>query len=160
MGIEIQLTKGMVAIVGNLDSDLRYSAWRYYKKKHERQGYAIRSDGKRGYFAMHKIIARRMGITGMVDHKNRNSLDNRRSNLRPCTPNQNRANSEKTYSNTSGYKGVTWDKEACESNPWRARICKDRIVINIGRFATAKEAALAYDREAHKLFGEFANPNF
>lgn len=55
--------------------------------------------------------------------------------------------------NTSGYKGVFWRRDRSK---WRAKIGKKTI----GLFDSKIEAAKAYDREAKRIFGEFAKPNF
>ena len=94
-----------------------------------------------------------------VDHINRNSLDNRKANLRPATPSQNvrnRAkNTNRTY--TSKYKGVTWNR--C-IKPWRAHIHFNHKLISLGSFDDEIRAAKAYDRAARRYHGEFAVLNF
>lgn len=88
----------------------------------------------------------------LVDHINRNGLDNRRSNLRLCTRQQNTANSPPR---TGRFKGV------CSSEGiFRATIVVNAKQINLGRYANEHEAALAYDRAAQEHFGEFAWLNF
>jgi hypothetical protein len=92
----------------------------------------------------------------IVDHKNRNGLDNRRCNLRVCTPNQNTVNSRISTRNTSGYRGVHW----CNTyRIWRASIKDGSAYRTIGRFNSAEEAAAAYDIAARRIWGEFAVPN-
>lgn len=90
-----------------------------------------------------------------VDHKNRDGLDNRRSNLRKATRQQNSANSiKKHFGKDSKFKGV------CRSRDhWRAQIVVNYKAIFIGCFATEIKAAEAYDREAKKHFGKFARLN-
>lgn len=92
-----------------------------------------------------------------ADHKNRNILDNRRSNLRVASNMQNQANRLKTKRSTSGYKGVSWFKHL---GKWRADIQKDGKLRYLGHFSDKVEAAKAYDRAALELFGEFALLNF
>ena len=92
----------------------------------------------------------------MVDHINHNGLDNRRENLRICTHAENQHNSRKQKNNTSGYKGVYWDKS---KKKWRAQIKKDNK-IHIGMFDIIEEAARAYDAKAKELFGGYAQLNF
>lgn len=95
----------------------------------------------------------------MVDHINRNGLDNRRANLRVCTMSENMMNRTKTKQNSTGYKGV-YHTDDSKVNPYKAKIQKDKKVYCIGRYSTAKEAARAYDAKAKELFGEFAKLNF
>jgi hypothetical protein len=93
-----------------------------------------------------------------VDHANRNTLDNRRENLRLCTASQNCANKEKPRRPTfSIYKGVYREKRG---KPWRAQIGIRGQRVYLGTFATEREAAMAYDSAARAEFGEFARPNF
>lgn len=89
-----------------------------------------------------------------VDHRNNNSLDDRWQNLRLATQTQNQKNSSIRRDNTSGYKGVHPYKRG-KRKRWVAQIADHHI----GYFATAEEAARAYDAEAIKRFGEFAYLN-
>lgn len=95
----------------------------------------------------------------MVDHINRNGLDNRRENLRVCTMSENMMNRSKTKQNSTGYKGVykTGDSKL---NPYSSKICKNKKVYCLGHYRTPEEAAKAYDKKAIELFGEFAYLNF
>jgi hypothetical protein len=93
----------------------------------------------------------------VVDHKNRNPKDNRKSNLRHCSQSLNQANAIKTLrKTTSQFKGVAFIKYY---QKWRAYIKKDGRLYFIGNFSTEKEAALAYNKRAFELFGEFARLN-
>lgn len=91
-----------------------------------------------------------------VDHKNGDTLDNRRENLRIATPQQNQANSQKHIKKSSIYKGVSWHKDACK---WRVYIVFNRKQEALGLFSDELEAARAYDKRAEELFGEFARLN-
>jgi hypothetical protein len=88
-----------------------------------------------------------------IDHKNGNSADNRWVNLREATVSQNLANQRIRSNNTSGFKGVTWDKA---KRKWAAQIRVKGRHIHIGRFASAEEAHSAYCDAAKRHFGEFA----
>lgn len=96
--------------------------------------------------------------TIVVDHINGLKLDNRKANLRVCKQSENAANTGKSKNNTSGYKGVQFSP-GNTPNPWRAVIMKDGKNINVGRYGTREEAALAYNKKALELFGEFAYQN-
>lgn len=104
---------------------------------------------------MHQDI---MGAKGkqVVDHINKNGLDNRRCNLRVCTVRQNAQNHKRFATNTSGYTGVN-----LEGKKWRARLRgNDSKKIHVGNFNTPEEAAVARDKKALELRGEFACLNF
>lgn len=88
-----------------------------------------------------------------VDHRNHNTLDNRRSNLRVCTNSQNCANKKKASGKSSGYKGVTWFKR---DNCWKAQIKVNYRNIHLGYFDKEADAAAAYNKSAIRIFGEFA----
>lgn len=109
------------------------------------------------YESMHRIIM--SPPEGMViDHVNNNYLDNRRSNLRICTHRQNLLNQLPGKNSAVKYKGVSFDKDG-RKNPYRAKIALDTKQITIGSFATAEEAAMAYDHVAGNLHGEYAKTN-
>ena len=89
---------------------------------------------------------------GMVDHINRNKLDNRISNLREVTRGENIANSGVKSNNTSGFVGVT-KRPRCPENPWHARITVRGVRIPLGFFATPEEAGDAYAQAYAKHYG-------
>lgn len=130
-----------------------------FKKVYFTNGYlALTVNNKPEY--LHRLIlgAKRGEV---VDHKDPNKvLDCRRSNLRLCTQRQNCYNTTKRVDNTSGYKGVSYDKER---NKWEAYIHLPSVVSNksykkhLGRYATAEQAAEAYKIAAKKYYGEYAN---
>lgn len=90
---------------------------------------------------------------GKVDHKNRNPTDDRWKNLRCCTQSQNLANVESWSHNTSGFKGVYFNKQ---NNKWHARITKNKKTYHIGFFTDKVVAAKAYIKKAKEINGEFA----
>ena len=91
---------------------------------------------------------------GVVDHRDRNALNNTRANLRFCTYSENGANAKIRKSKT-GYKGVWTHRQK-----WRAAIRQNGKYFYLGSFETPKQAALAYDAAARERFGEFALTNF
>ncbi len=96
-----------------------------------------------------EIISAGPGIE--ADHRNHDTLDNQRGNLRPCTHAQNVLN--RRQATTSPAKGIHW---YAERRKWGARIGLNRKRIFLGLFSTAEEAKAAYDKKAAELHGEFA----
>lgn len=88
----------------------------------------------------------------VVDHINHDKLDNRKSNLRICTIQENTWNSKKQITNTTGYKGVT----RTHDNKYFASIKINKEWHYLGRYETAEEASKAYNKAAKELQGEFA----
>lgn len=150
----IPLTKGKVAVVDAGDYGwLSLHTWyamspggRYYaaRRRHDK------------LIAMHREIM--VPVDGyVVDHIDGDGLNNRRSNLRICTRQQNYCNRAKSPGRTSIYKGVSYHKM---SGKYIASIrsCGERRYLGI--YDSEVEAARAYDRAAVELHGEFAWLNF
>ena len=92
-----------------------------------------------------------------VDHKNGDTLNNTKDNLRIATHSQNLFNRGKPSSNTSGFKGVSWRKK---DKFYEAYITANKKRIRLGCFDNLIAAARAYDKAAIELHGEFAVLNF
>jgi hypothetical protein len=90
----------------------------------------------------------------LLDHKNRNSLDDKISNLRLATPSQNGSNSRLAKNNTSGRRGVTWNKP---TNKWQAKIRVRGKYIHLGLFTDLDEASKVYVAASKHHFGEFSS---
>jgi hypothetical protein len=129
-------------------------SWRVKIKQGSQNYYAacnIVIDGKRTVRYMHQLF---LSDAKYVDHINRNSLDNRRENLRSITPTQNSQNAKKRKKpSTSKFKGVHWHKR---SRTWYATITTDYKQNHLGSFKVEEDAAKAYNEAAIKYFGEFA----
>jgi len=93
-----------------------------------------------------------------IDHKNKDTLDNRRCNLRVCTNSENQMNRGKQKNNGTGYKGVNKDKRRKRKN-YRARITAARKTYFLGNFDKPDEAGAAYKKAARQRHGEFARVN-
>ena len=109
-----------------------------------------KAGGKEGLF-LHQFL---LGCK-WIDHVNGDTLDNRRSNLRPCTNSQNQANKKVTLAR-SGFRGVHLERQ---TQKWFAQIKCEGRTFHLGTYWTKEAAAIAYDLAARKLFGEFAFAN-
>lgn len=158
--VEIPLTRGFVAVVDVVDSDLALFNWRTGGNQSDRH-YAVRwqyFEGNRCLLSMHRVILER--ILGRVllkdeecDHRDLNTLNNCRSNLRIATRAQQGANRGLGKGNTSGFKGVYLNKR---NGRWIAHIKVMGKHKMLGAYATPEEAHAAYCDAAVKYFGEFA----
>lgn len=154
----IQLTKGLIALVDDVDFDL-VSRWKWRAKKHRSNWIVYRSAQYRGVgytVTMSRLIMKAPdGV--LVDHWDGDGLNNQRHNLRFCTNQQNQHNQRHLRSdNTSGYKGVTFWRHRGIFN---AQIYVNKVRKNLGYYPTAEEAAAAYDEAAKHYFGDFAATN-
>lgn len=140
----IRLSKGKFAIVDDSDyALLSQYPWCY------NGGYAIRSvwkDGKSQHIPMHAMLVE-YPKTMHVDHKNRDTLDNRRENLVICTPQQNKMNQPKIKNTKTQFKGV---KKSSRGFTWEASIGSrpgntGHRKRYIGCFKDAHTASIAYD---------------
>ncbi len=100
---------------------------------------------------MHHIIISKPEKGFVVDHKNNNPLDNRLSNLRVVTHQQNMMNQRVHSNSKSGYKGVH-----LINGKWRVQICVFGKRHSIGYYINLEQAILAYNRAAIRYFGEYA----
>jgi hypothetical protein len=157
---EIALTNGYVTTVDNEDYDRIFAVCKKWNAKVSRHTVyacgARKVNGKFVFVSMHRIVMNVSSPDVIVDHIDGNGLNNKKSNLRTVTPAQNCANMRKWKTSGSIYKGV-W-----ENSPgrWRAGISFKNKTISLGTYDTELEAAIAYDKKARELFGEFAHTNF
>ncbi len=156
--LQIQLTKGYTTQIDAMDIDLCEKKWHI-------SGcighiYAARGGGNNRQYLhrviLERIIGRSLNVNEYVDHVDRDTLNNKRENLRLATQSENMRNSTKRSSNKSGYKGVSW---AARESKWCARITVQYKGIHVGYFDTPEKAALAYNAAAIRLHGEFARLN-
>lgn len=90
----------------------------------------------------------------ILDHINGNNSDNRIENLRPATVMENGCNSKTPCSNTSGIKGVSWDKI---NKKWFVHITYNKKQYNLGRYKTVNEAREVIERARNLFHKGFAN---
>lgn len=134
---------------------------RVYKNGKRKKALCLHSDGsirisvyKRTYRAHRLAWLYVYGVwpDGFIDHINGDQKDNRIKNLRIATDSENKRNVGKRSHNTSGYKGVTWDKT---NKKWLAHATYNGKSINLGRYDTPLEAYKAYNEFAVNNYGEF-----
>ncbi len=102
---------------------------------------------------LHVIIARKawLDCSNNINHRDRNKLNNQRSNLRVATITQSAGTRRRATNNTSGFKGVSRAKTR-----WRAMIQFNKKQTHLGYYDTPKQAHIAYCNAAEKYFGKFA----
>lgn len=149
----ITLTKGFEALIDAADAAFA-GRWNWHvtvqKSGHAYVGRTEWVDGHNKHFSLHREL---MGASGdmHIDHISGDGLDNRRANMRECTPSQNAANKIASRLNRLGRKGVIQD-----GGRYRAGIKKDGVKYDLGYFATPEEASAAYAGASKVLFGAFS----
>ncbi len=134
----------------DLEDVIRCKQFKWYKTP---MGYPARRDGST-LILLHRFL---MGPDHLhVDHIDRNKMNNRKSNLRLATRSENLCNQKTSLRNSSGYKGVSWNKRR---GKWHCYITKDQRRHHLGYFDSVREAAVKYNESAIKLHGEFARLN-
>ena len=150
---KIKLTQGKFALVDNEDFEW-LNQWKWYF----RNGYAVRgiwNNDKKNMdtIRMHRIIIR-APENSQVDHVDGNKLDNRRVNLRLCSPLQNKRNQKLYKNNKSGFKGVSLHVD----NPYKRWVAQIRVegkLLHLGYFLDKYLASQTYQKAARKYFGVF-----
>jgi len=119
------------------------ASWRAYKHPYRRVRVTGGKKGLQGW-----LIDAPVGM--QIDHINRNALDNRRSNLRICTPTENYRNRSTHSNNTSGTTGVIKNQ-----GKWVVMIGTGGKNKYLGTFRNIEDA-IAVRKEAEiKYFGDF-----
>lgn len=128
----------------DLDDADKIEQYTWYE---DNKGYATASIDKK-HIKIHQLI----GFTG-YDHEDRNPLNNRKSNLRPCTYQENSRNRSLYKNNKTGITGVNW---STAKNKWRATIGVNYKTIHIGYFDDFDAAIKARLQAEAVYFKEFA----
>jgi hypothetical protein len=155
---EIPLTQGQVALVDEADYEW-LSQWKWCAQymASVKGFYAVRGvkkDGKCTSIPMHRfILGLQKGDKLQADHVNRDTLDNRRSNLRSCTRSENNQNKSAQSNNSSGFKGVCFDKR---KGKWKAEIKTQGKRMFLGYRDNPKDAHALYVAAAYEHHGSFA----
>ena len=147
------LNKGKTAMVSDADY-WRVAPYKWRVSLDRGIWYAVTNiDGR--VVKMHVFLMRE-ALGPLIDHKDRNGLNNTRFNLRSANKSTNAANAIAHCDGSSRFKGVTWDKA---NSKWRAQICVNGKRMALGRFEQEDDAARAYNAAAITHFGPFARIN-
>lgn len=153
----IPLTQGKFAMVDDEDyEELMKHKWHWGRKAGAHRNIP-NGKNRQTKILMHVVIAKRMGMElkegEMVDHHDRDKLNNQRCNLRPATNQQNAYNSKIRKDNRTGYKGVCWDKKV---GKYRVDIRVNGKRIFGGYYKDKEESGKVRDELSEKYCGEFA----
>jgi HNH endonuclease len=157
--VEFQLSNGARCIINEADADLLRFNWGPLISPRNKNIYAKSSMGMGGKeYLLHRVILGRVLQRDMqrrefVDHIDLNSLNCTRENLRLATVTQNAANARLYSTNTSGYRGVSFNKV---QRKWQAKIRINGKLKHLGVFDSCEEAYEVYKIAAISLWGEFA----
>jgi hypothetical protein len=142
-------------MIDNIDFDLVFMNWSINSS-----GYVTKYGNSMHRIVLERKINKSLESDEVVDHINRNKLDNRRDNLRVMKYNQKTWNLSKPNNGripSSMYKGVS---KAIDEKKYVAGITLCNKLQRIGSFDNEIDAARAYDEKARELFGEYASTNF
>lgn len=168
---EIHLSNGLIAIVDEEDYEkVQGFNWRWHVNRSGRRHHTGRVTasyphrGRTVNLSMHRLILDAKPGT-MIDHKDRDQLNNRKENLRFCNRSQNQHNRATDFDRDltqphTRFKGVSKVTAKKCQRPYYVRLMVDRVTHYLGCYATPEEAARAYDEGAKRLHGEFARLNF
>jgi len=143
---------GYEVLIDDEDFEKVNSVGKWHKKNENGKIYFVHTVSKTyKMIYLHRLIC--PPAEGLyVDHINGDTADNRKCNLRTVTHSENMKNQKKNALNTSGYKGVTFNKEM---KKWRARITSNGKRYFLGDYSTPEEAHNAYCKAVKEYHGEF-----
>jgi hypothetical protein len=158
---KIELSQGKFAMVDDEDFEF-LSQWKWSAvKKDDNKFYAVRgvwvTEKKNNIIVyMHRVLLGIPTLNIEGDHADGDTLNNQKYNLRISTSSQNKANRYSHRNASSKYLGVSWSNTR---KKWAVQICKDRKTKFLGYFDNEVDAALAYNKKASEVHGEFAKLN-
>lgn len=157
--VQLQLTQGQVALIDLADLAL-VAGHKWCAFNTGKRFYAVTKiyvDGEQRNLHLHRLLCETTSGFPLVDHSSRDSLDNRRANLRACTRQQNVRNQGLSTRNKSGYKGVSFVSQRGKYKVQIKYLSQNKF---LGSFDDPLEAAQVYDEAAKLYFGDFAVLNF
>lgn len=150
--------------VSNFGRVMNIKTKRILKPNGDDRGYYIvdlYKNGKKRHYRVHRLVGdafcENPENKPFIDHIDHNGFNNHYKNLRWVSSSENNRNKNLTSSNTSGYKGVSFDK--C-LNKWRSTYSMNYKKKHIGYFKTKEESAKAYDKKMLEVDPEHCVLNF
>ena len=158
---KIPLTRGLFATVDDDDYDaLMKQKWRAVASNHT--FYALGSTSRKDSpeyrqhaLFMHRVV-NKTPEGFYTDHINGDGLDNRKCNLRTCSPQENNRNRRAKKGSKSKFKGIVWRPKI---KRWEAKAVIDKKYYYLGSFVNEIDAANAYNEFVRNNFGEFCYKN-
>jgi hypothetical protein len=152
----IEVVRGQIIVSGKVivfDTE-DYNKLIKYTWNLDVHGYPVTRINNKVTFLHNLIIKSPNGL--LVDHIDRNKLNNHKDNLRVVTSSQSNMNKGKQKNNKSGYRGVYWDNN---TKRWQAKINLNKKSIFLGTFRTAIDAAKKYNEASRIYHGKYGYIN-
>ncbi len=160
---KIPLSRGLFALID--DEDIEFiNKFKWYAIKNRENYYAVRQEYEKSKYKrrlyMHNEVLKVVKEGNIIDHKDLNSLNNQKSNLRECSIAKNNKNKGVYKNKKSKYMGVYLGYKGKKGQVFIAQITNDNKHFYLGSFLNEIEAAKAYDKACIRHHGEFAKTNF